>query len=61
MAFTRAALHRVYPRTCGGTEVVAFAACGYKGLSPHVRGNRDSGVMGCRHRGSIPARAGEPM
>ena len=52
---------RVYPRTCGGTILVAVCAVALKGLSPHVRGNRPA--RGCPFHlvGSIPARAGEPF
>ena len=51
----------VYPRTCGGTSRAVPRPWKSKGLSPHVRGNR--GGPGCarRSRGSIPARAGEPL
>ena len=53
-------LHRVYPRTCGGTRPRQPRRAGHEGLSPHVRGNRDDGLHQGVREGSIPARAGEP-
>ena len=50
----------VYPRVCGGTDLVCPPAQEPEGLSPRVRGNprRCGGLRGrCR---SIPACAGEP-
>ena len=49
---------RVYPRACGGTAAAIIAASASSGLSPRVRGNRNSrgDRGGCG--GSIPARAG---
>ena len=50
----------VYPRVCGGTYELLFAARGTGGLSPRVRGN-PAGRHPRRHRDrSIPACAGEP-
>ena len=51
---------QVYPRVCGGTADVAYAAIGRMGLSPRMRGNPNAPVPEQRHRGSIPAYAGEP-
>ena len=52
---------RVYPRACGGTAFSRNAIRPSMGLSPRVRGNpfRRQGAGG--ERGSIPARAGEPL
>jgi len=52
---------RVYPRACGGTGQGSGAIRNRQGLSPRVRGNRSlrSSLRWCR--GSIPARAGEPI
>ena len=51
---------RVYPRACGGTQIILVESSSTAGLSPRVRGNlycyRDTD----RDRRSIPARAGEP-
>ena len=50
----------VYPRVCGGTDIVAGGGQGGEGLSPRVRGNpemRRASFFGAR---SIPACAGEP-
>ena len=50
----------VYPRVCGGTFPPASPACGWRGLSPRVRGNRQvAGTVNGNER-SIPACAGEP-
>ena len=57
---TQQGIHRVYPRTCGGTLIAKFQDKAPEGLSPHVRGNQEQGVHGGRGDGSIPARAGEP-
>ncbi len=50
----------VYPRRCGGATQIASASTTTMGLSPHVRGSRESHVRDISRRGSIPARAGEP-
>ena len=56
----RHSMGRVYPRACGGTNLVSAIVTSYLGLSPRVRGNlRLSGSLSQRSR-SIPARAGEP-
>ena len=52
---------RVYPRTCGGTPRVPGLPVQVSGLSPHVRGNLRRPERHRPGRGSIPARAGEPM
>ena len=50
----------VYPRVCGGTGPPTANALPAAGLSPRVRGNRQSPApSGCASR-SIPACAGEP-
>ena len=42
-------IHRVYPRTYGGTMRTGCAICSRRGLSPHIRGNRGSErPAGCR-------------
>ena len=51
---------KVYPRVCGGTVRATPTLCRRQGLSPRVRGNRLFHHPGGRHRGSIPACAGEP-
>ncbi len=51
---------RVYPRVCGGATHAAHTRCYTRGLSPRVRGSRDSGVYQRSKVGSIPACAGEP-
>ena len=51
---------RVYPRVCGGTVISQIAARTFQGLSPRVRGNRQSSVSLDDEEGSIPACAGEP-
>ena len=51
---------RVYPRACGGTNPIVAAITRSWGLSPRVRGNRNSLLLPVHHDGSIPARAGEP-
>ena len=51
---------RVYPRVCGGTAPPSRVAVNAKGLSPRVRGNRESVSQARRETGSIPACAGEP-
>ena len=55
------ALHRVYPRVCGGTvRPRTVAEHGY-GLSPRVRGNQAHQGSFAQEQRSIPACAGEPM
>ena len=51
---------RVYPRVCGGTEVVGEQGIGHEGLSPRVRGNLRARAALRVVRRSIPACAGEP-
>ena len=51
----------VYPRACGGTSQAGSRSGSRCGLSPRVRGNRLEPVLPRRWRGSIPARAGEPL
>ena len=51
----------VYPRVCGGTNVIRLTGWAEQGLSPRVRGNlvdSDDPLFDVR---SIPACAGEPM
>ena len=66
-------MYKVYPRVCGGTDIMLTITTKYGGLSPRVRGNP---LLGLRVRGnpdysccadaakpfhgSIPACAGEP-
>ena len=50
----------VYPRVCGGTDVVQYRAAHATGLSPRVRGNQSLRNGAGARRGSIPACAGEP-
>ena len=56
----RSASRRVHPRACGGTWFRVTVACGLRGASPRVRGNRLAGVAVGPPDGCIPARAGEP-
>ena len=51
---------RVYPRTCGETQVVAGKIIAGKGLSPHLRGNHLPENLTGLSLGSIPAPAGKP-
>ena len=51
---------RVYPRVCGGTRAPAAERCDGGGLSPRVRGNRQSSPPLLLENRSIPACAGEP-
>ena len=51
----------VYPRECGGTDVVQWQAQNVAGLSPRVRGNQNTSVRLTPSSGSIPASAGEPF
>ena len=50
----------VYPRVCGGTQILRFASQIHAGLSPRVRGNPVLDSVGPEDVGSIPACAGEP-
>ena len=52
---------RVYPRACGGTDLVIQPLGDDTGLSPRVRGNRRRTGRTLPLTGSIPARAGEPL
>ena len=54
-------LRRVYPRPRGGAWSKATATSPDKGLSPPARGSRWLANAGTFNRGSIPARAGEPL
>ena len=56
----RGPVRRVYPRACGGTFEFLAREFGENGLSPRVRGNLLPHLRPGPHRGSIPARAGEP-
>ena len=51
---------RVYPRVCGGTNVLTRGSFRFEGLSPRVRGNRALENDERGPAGSIPACAGEP-
>ena len=50
-----------YPRSRGGTLMVAFKSFIYPGLSPLARGNQTNHQTNARDFGPIPARAGEPI
>ena len=50
----------VYPRVCGGTEVIFGRRDAALGLSPRVRGNPGERRAGLQGQRSIPACAGEP-
>ena len=50
----------VYPRVCGGTDLVALIELDRLGLSPRVRGNLGTSCGDSGKGGSIPACAGEP-
>ncbi len=52
---------RVYPRACGGTPRLRKRKSPAAGLSPRVRGNQLKIKNKLLSRGSIPARAGEPL
>ena len=56
---------RVYPRVCGGADLVGGQGdySNGRGLSPRVRGSpvRGSSAVGLEFLGSIPACAGEPQ
>ncbi len=52
---------KVYPRACGGTPFHIVTRFLKPGLSPRVRGNRRDDTRAGKRRGSIPARAGEPI
>ena len=51
----------VYPRVCGGTEVVLAVLPGPVGLSPRMRGNQMVDLAKSLFPRSIPAYAGEPQ
>ena len=51
---------RAYPRVCGGTEPLCNPCTEAWGLSPRVRGNRETPRLTARAPGPIPACAGEP-
>ncbi len=53
-------LSGVYPRGCGGATSNLSPAASPSGLSPRVRGSRQSPARAYRASGSIPAGAGEP-
>ena len=50
-----------YPRACGGTATVSPLALNLQGLSPRVRGNQEVEMKKTELKGTIPARAGEPV
>ena len=52
---------RVYPRTRGATKMIPMGGKITSGLSPHARGNRQRPAPRRGDRGSIPARAGQPL
>ena len=49
-----------YPRVCGATSRVRYRGLNVRGLSPRVRGNRDSRRRNLTNPGPIPACAGQP-
>ena len=49
----------VYPRACGGTNLLRFERVYPWGLSPRLRGNDFRTVLQDNAEGSIPALAGE--
>ena len=51
---------KVYPRACGGTPMGQYPDVSDTGLSPRVRGNRQTVLRFKESPRSIPARAGEP-
>ena len=51
----------VYPRECGGTQSSGSSITTTLGLSPRVRGNRESHMLLIGWPRSIPASAGEPV
>ncbi len=51
---------RVYPRACGGAEIVQLLRIRELGLSPRMRGSLTRPINGRERLGSIPAHAGEP-
>ena len=57
---TRPTGARVYPRVCGGTDLLFEVELADEGLSPRVRGNHRQVVLRDTGEGSIPACAGEP-
>ena len=51
---------RVYPRVCGGTDLIIGVPGHPEGLSPRVRGNPEATISYNPAPRSIPACAGEP-
>ena len=56
-----ARINAVYPRECGGTDLLAVKRHELNGLSPRVRGNRAVKEHRLMDKRSIPASAGEPI
>ena len=52
---------RVYPRVCGGADLLTADQFNVQGLSPRVRGSRSPDRRSVQRAGSIPACAGEPI
>ena len=52
---------KVYPRACGGTAFQTLHSAEDWGLSPRLRGNRNTNHVLSKRLGSIPAPAGEPF
>ena len=50
----------VYPRVCGGAEIIGKEAAANRGLSPRVRGSPQQDLVETQDHRSIPACAGEP-
>ena len=53
-------MYKVYPRVCGGTDIMLTITTKYGGLSPRVRGNPALACACETVSRSIPACAGEP-
>ena len=60
-SFSYSGFWRDYPRACGGTALFKEKFPEWEGLSPRVRGNRFKPIFSKLLRGTIPARAGEPV
>ena len=54
------AVWKVYPHVCGATQSLARSRPRYRGLSPRVWGNRQTGRASSRRVRSIPTCVGQP-
>ena len=59
--WSNGAMAKVYPRACGGTDVIVYMVALGHGLSPRLRGNLLDKVNHLSSYRSIPAPAGEPV